>query len=152
MVFIEDYDMNVARFLVHGVDVWMNTPRRPHEASGTSGMKAALNGALNFSVLDGWWPEAWNGKNGWRIGTEQTYPSDEAQDVADAKSLFDTLENELIPLYYDKDEDGIPHRWLQWVKESIVTCAPEFSTRRMVSQYFDTMYLGLGEAALRAAA
>ena len=77
---------------------------------------------------------------------------EQAQDVADAKSLFDTLENELIPLYYDKDEDGIPHRWLQWVKESIVTCAPEFSTRRMVSQYFDTMYLGLGEAALRAAA
>jgi starch phosphorylase len=147
MVFIEDYDMNVARYLVHGVDVWMNTPRRPHEASGTSGMKAALNGALNFSVLDGWWPEAWNGKNGWRIGTEQAYASDEAQDAADSKSLFDTLENELIPLYYDKDEDGIPHRWLQWVKESIVTCAPEFSTRRMVSQYFDTMYLGLGETA-----
>lgn len=152
MVFIEDYDMNVARYLVRGVDVWMNTPRRPHEASGTSGMKAALNGALNFSVLDGWWPEAWNGKNGWRIGTEQAYDSDEAQDVADSRSLFDTLENEIIPLYYDVDEDGVPHRWLQWVKESIYTCAPEFSTQRMVSQYFDEMYLGLGEAAPRAMA
>ncbi|MBX7212663.1 MAG: alpha-glucan family phosphorylase [Thermoflexales bacterium] len=152
MVFIEDYDMNVARYLVHGVDVWMNTPRRPHEASGTSGMKAALNGALNFSILDGWWPEAWNGKNGWRIGTEQAYATNEEQDIADSRSLFDTLENEIIPLYYDIDEDLVPHRWLQWVKESIYTCAPEFSTMRMVSQYFEQMYRPVGEAARRAVA
>jgi len=143
LVFIEDYDMNIARYLVQGVDVWMNTPRRPYEASGTSGMKAALNGALNFSVLDGWWREAYNGKNGWSIGEEKDYASSDEQDAADAESLFDTLENKIIPLYYDRDDDGIPHEWLDWSKESIITCAPAFSTRRMVKQYVNEMYAPL---------
>ena len=143
MVFIEDYDMNVARYLVQGVDVWMNTPRRPYEASGTSGMKAALNGALNFSVLDGWWREAYNQKNGWSIGDEMAYTSYEEQDAADAISLFDTLENQIVPLFYDRDDDGTPHEWLEWVKESISTVAPAFSTRRMVKQYVNEMYAPL---------
>ena len=143
LVFIEDYDMNVARYLVQGVDVWMNTPRRPYEASGTSGMKAALNGALNFSVLDGWWREAYNQKNGWSIGDELAYNSPEDQDAADAQNLFDTLENQIVPLYYDRDDDGTPHEWLEWVKESIITIAPAFSTRRMVKQYVNEMYAPL---------
>ena len=143
MVFIEDYDMNVARHLVWGVDVWMNTPRRPYEASGTSGMKAALNGGLNFSILDGWWPEAYNGSNGWAIGTGQNYTDPEAQDVADIASLFSILENELVPLYYERGADGIPHKWLSRVKESIITCAPQFSTARMVKQYVNELYAPL---------
>ncbi|MCS7062319.1 MAG: alpha-glucan family phosphorylase, partial [Anaerolineae bacterium] len=140
LVFIEDYDMYVARQLVQGVDVWMNTPRRPYEASGTSGMKAALNGALNFSVLDGWWREAYNGKNGWAIGSEHEYASPEEQDAADVESLYSILENEIVPLYYRTDENGIPRQWLHMVKESIATCAPRFSTMRMVKQYVSDMY------------
>ena len=143
MVFIEDYDMNVARYLVQGVDVWMNTPRRPYEASGTSGMKSALNGGLNFSILDGWWREAFNGKNGWAIGEERVYDTNEAQDEADSNSLFDILENQIVPLYYARDEDGMPADWLQWAKESIMTVAPRFSTRRMLKQYINEMYAPL---------
>ncbi len=143
MVFIEDYDTSVARHLVWGVDVWMNTPRRPYEASGTSGMKAALNGALNFSILDGWWPEAYNGSNGWAIGTEQNYTDLEAQDTADISSLFGLLESQVVPLYYDRDADGIPRKWLSRVKQSIMTCAPQFSTARMVKQYVNEMYAPL---------
>jgi starch phosphorylase len=143
LVFIEDYDMNVARFLVQGVDVWMNTPRRPYEASGTSGMKAAMNGAPNFSVLDGWWREAWNGKNGWAIGEDKHYDDIEEQDRADCESLYATLENEIIPLYYNVDEFGIPHEWIKWAKESIATVAPRFSTRRMLKQYVTEMYAPL---------
>jgi starch phosphorylase len=145
MVFIEDYDMNVARYLVQGVDVWMNTPRRPYEASGTSGMKAALNGGINFSILDGWWRESYNGKNGWAIGEERAYDNTDEQDQADSESLFNILENEIVPLYYDRDEDGIPHAWLEWVKESMITVAPQFSTRRMVKQYANEMYAALME-------
>ena len=140
LVFIEDYDMYVARQLVQGVDVWMNTPRRPYEASGTSGMKAALNGGLNFSVLDGWWREAYNGKNGWAIGDEREFASSEAQDAADVESLYSTLENEIVPLYYRTDENGIPREWIQRIKESIATCAPRFSTMRMLKQYVGEMY------------
>jgi starch phosphorylase len=143
MVFIEDYDINVARHLVQGVDVWMNTPRRPYEASGTSGMKAALNGAINFSVLDGWWREAYDGTNGWAIGEDRAYDSPEEQDRIDCESLFNTLEHEIIPLYYDTDEDGIPHRWLQRAKASIATIAPRFSTRRMLKQYVEEIYAPL---------
>jgi len=140
LVFIEDYDMYVARQLVQGVDVWMNTPRRPYEASGTSGMKAALNGGLNFSVLDGWWREAYNGKNGWAIGDERDFAAPEEQDAADAESLFSTLENEIVPLYYRTDDNGLPREWIQRMKESIATCAPRFSTMRMVKQYVGEMY------------
>ncbi len=143
LVFIEDYDMNVARYLVQGVDVWMNTPRRPYEASGTSGMKAGLNGALNFSVLDGWWRECWNGKNGWAIGEDKSFDDIEKQDLADCESLYSALENEIVPLYYSTDDDGLPHEWLKWMRESVRTVAPAFSTRRMVKQYVREAYAPL---------
>jgi starch phosphorylase len=142
LVFLEDYDMNLARYIIQGVDVWMNTPRRPNEASGTSGQKAALNGVLNFSVLDGWWREGYNGKNGWAIGEDKDYSGTNQQDEADAKSLYDTLEKEIIPLYYlERSSDGLPGEWLARMKESIRTLAPQFSTRRMVKEYLDRLYL-----------
>ncbi len=142
LVFLEDYDLNLARYLVQGVDVWLNTPRRPMEASGTSGQKAALNGVLNFSVLDGWWREGYNGRNGWAIGDEVEYDDPEAQDAADAESLYDTLENEIIPLYYrERSADGLPGEWIARMKESIRTLAPRFSMRRMVKEYVEELYL-----------
>ena len=141
LVFLEDYDMNLARYLVQGVDVWLNTPRRPNEASGTSGQKAAMNGVLNFSVLDGWWREGYNGKNGWAIGDDREYESLEAQDAAHALHLYDTLENEIIPLYYrERSADGLPGDWIASMKESIRTLSPRFSIRRMVKEYTDRMY------------
>ncbi len=142
LVFLEDYDMNVARYLVQGVDVWLNTPRRPNEASGTSGMKAAMNGVLNFSVLDGWWHEAYNGSNGWAIGSDRDYSDIETQDEADARSLLDVLENEIVPLYYKgRSAAKLPTEWLARVKESIRTLAPQFCTRRMVKEYLQQFYL-----------
>jgi starch phosphorylase len=143
LVFIEDYDMNVARYLVHGVDVWLNTPRRPYEACGTSGMKAALNGALNFSILDGWWREAYNGKNGWAIGSDTDVQDLEQQDCADVESLYTTLEKEIVPLYYDVAFDHLPHRWLAMMKESIASIVPKFTTRRMLRQYIAEAYVPL---------
>lgn len=141
LVFLEDYDMNLARFLVQGVDVWLNTPRRPMEASGTSGQKAAMNGVLNFSILDGWWREGYNGKNGWAIGEDSEYSDPEAQDDADANNLYDTLEHEIIPLYYtDRSADNLPGEWLARVKESIRTLSPRFSMHRMVKDYTSCMY------------
>ncbi len=141
IVFLEDYDMNLARYLVQGVDIWMNTPRRPNEASGTSGMKAAVNGALNFSVLDGWWREAYNGDNGWAIGPDAELNED-VQDVADAESLYETLEKEIIPLYYgERDANDIPVKWVQRMKESLRTITPQFSTRRMLKEYTERLYL-----------
>lgn len=142
LVFLEDYDMNMARYLVQGVDVWLNNPRRPNEASGTSGMKAALNGGLNFSVMDGWWREGFNGLNGWSIGEDTDAVDPNQQDELDARSLYDTLENEIIPLYYsNRSLDNIPTGWIARVKESIRTLAPQFSTRRMVKEYLNEMYL-----------
>jgi glycogen phosphorylase len=141
LVFVEDYDMNLARYLVQGVDVWMNTPRRPYEASGTSGMKAALNGALNFSVLDGWWREAYNGHNGWSIGQDRDLGSPNVQDEEDAQGLYDTLENQIIPLYYDRDPREISHEWLARMRDSMKTNIPQFSTRRMVKEYVERLYL-----------
>ncbi len=140
LVFLEDYDVNLARYLVQGVDVWLNTPRRPNEASGTSGQKAALNGVLNFSILDGWWREGFNGKNGWAIGEDQTWDDPEAQDEHDAECLYQTLENEIIPLFYERSADNLPGEWLGWVKASIRSLAPQFSMRRMVKQYDDMLY------------
>ena len=141
IVFLEDYDMNLARYLVQGVDVWMNTPRRPMEASGTSGMKAALNGALNFSVLDGWWRESFNGDNGWAIGEDKEMESQSVQDAQDAESLYATLENEIIPLFYDRHQDEISHKWIARMKESMKTNIPRFSTRRMVKEYMEKLYV-----------
>jgi starch phosphorylase len=145
LVFLEDYDMNLARYLVQGVDIWMNTPRRPLEASGTSGMKAALNGALNFSILDGWWREAYNGENGWAIGEDRSLdtpaPPEAEQDAADAASLYDVLENEIIPLYYERDSKEIPHKWMKRMKQSMKTVTPQFSTRRMVKEYIERLYV-----------
>jgi starch phosphorylase len=142
LVFLEEYDMHLARYLTQGVDVWLNTPRRPNEASGTSGQKAALNGALNFSVLDGWWREGYNGKNGWAIGDEVDYTTSALQDEKDAKSLYDTLENDIIPLYYDlRSSDNLPGEWITMMKESIRTLAPQFSMRRMVKEYLLDLYL-----------
>jgi len=141
LIFLEDYDMNIARYLVQGVDVWMNNPRRPNEASGTSGMKAALNGALNFSVLDGWWREGYNGKNGWSIGTEKEYSDQNAQDNDDAQSIYETLEKEIVPLYYERDINKIPVGWLEMVRESLRTLTPEFSLRRMLKEYTTDYYL-----------
>jgi starch phosphorylase len=140
-VFLEDYDINLARYLVQGVDVWMNTPRRPLEASGTSGMKAALNGALNFSVLDGWWREAYNGQNGWAIGEDKELESQSVQDAQDAESIYTMLENEIIPLYYDRDQKEISHGWVARVKNSLRTNIPQFSTRRMVKEYVKRLYV-----------
>jgi len=141
IIFIEDYEMNLARYLVQGVDVWMNTPRRPMEASGTSGMKAALNGALNFSVLDGWWREAYNGHNGWAIGEDKEMESQSVQDEQDAESLYSTLENEIIPLYYDRDPKEISREWVSRIKDSLKTNIPQFSTRRMVKEYVENLYV-----------
>ncbi|HVN53365.1 MAG TPA: alpha-glucan family phosphorylase [Anaerolineaceae bacterium] len=141
LVFLEDYDMNIARYLVQGVDVWLNTPRRPNEASGTSGQKAAINGVLNFSILDGWWREGYNGHNGWAIGDDTEYPDPNQQDDADAESLYDTLENEIVPLYYaNRSADNLPGEWIARVKESIRTLSPQFSTKRMVKEYTTQEY------------
>ena len=141
LVFLDDYDMNLARYLVQGVDVWLNTPRRPNEASGTSGEKAALNGVLNFSVLDGWWREGYNGRNGWAIGDDIDYDDHDEQDRRDATSLYDTLENEIVPMYYlERSGDGLPVEWIARMKESMRTLAPQFSMRRMVKEYTDRLY------------
>ncbi len=136
LVFIEDYDIDTARRLVQGADVWLNNPRRPLEASGTSGEKAALNGALNFSVLDGWWAEGYTGKDGWAIGDpEKQYATEAEQDADDAKSLYDVLENQIVPLFYERDADGLPHGWLEIIKTSVMTLTPTYSTRRMLREY-----------------
>lgn len=142
LIFIEDYDINVARHMVAGADVWLNSPRRPMEASGTSGQKAGLNGALNFSILDGWWVEGYNGKNGWMIGDpEAEYANEYDQNHADAMSIYETLENQLVPAFYDRDTQGLPRQWLKMVKEAIRTIGPQFSTTRMIKDYTNQLYV-----------
>ena len=148
IAFVEDYDILVAKYLYHGVDVWMNTPRPPLEASGTSGMKAALNGVPNFSILDGWWYEGYHGTNGWMIGSDPMIEMNEDErDTADSISLYETLEKEIVPLYYDRDSDGVPRGWVQVMKEAIKQGAPAFSARRMVKEYTETLYLPAMRAA-----
>ena len=140
IVFVEDYDMNLARDLVRGVDVWLNTPRRLQEACGTSGMKASMNGVINLSVRDGWWDEAYNGLNGWAIdGSKSENPEDE--DRLDAESLYSLLENSIVPLFYERDRKGIPHRWIQVAKEAIKTINPVFNACRMMKEYVERMYV-----------
>jgi glycogen phosphorylase len=141
VVFLEDYDAEMARYLVSGTDLWLNTPIRPYEASGTSGQKAALNGLPNCSILDGWWAEGYNGKNGWAIGEEREYHDPEVQAETDSLSLYRLLEEEIIPTYYGRGPDGIPHRWIATMKEVIRTCAPSFSMRRMVKEYTMRFYV-----------
>lgn len=143
MVVLEDYDLYLARLLVQGVDVWLNTPRRPMEASGTSGMKAALNGALNLSVLDGWWAEAYNGKNGFSIGDGREYESEEAQDLADALSLYDVMEHEVLPLFYANGPLGVSSGWAAMVQESLRTIGPRYSAARVVRDYQEVYYTPL---------
>lgn len=146
LVFLEDYNMNIARLLVQGVDVWMNTPRRPNEASGTSGMKAAMNGSLNFSILDGWWYEGYNKMNGWSIGTDAEYDSNEKQDDADALSLYDTLETKIVPMFYNRKNPGdYSPEWMVMVKNAIQTLSCQYSTRRMVGDYVRKMYMPIME-------
>ena len=146
VVFLEDYDMTLARHLVRGVDVWLNNPTRKLEASGTSGMKVCTNGGLNLSIADGWWPEAFDGRNGWRIGDERVYGDQELQDQLDAAALYDLLENELVPLYFERDADGVPQGWMERVQHCLETIPHVFDTARMVSEYLDRAYLPLGRA------
>ncbi len=140
IVFIEGYNINISRSLISGVDVWLNTPRRPLEASGTSGQKVPINGGINFSVLDGWWPEGFNGKNGWSIGREASFTDHAQQDLDDVLSFYDTLENQIIPLYYDRDKNGIPVAWIQMAKESLRSTLSKFSTHTMVWNYLKKFY------------
>ncbi|WP_422926521.1 alpha-glucan family phosphorylase [Singulisphaera sp. PoT] len=141
LVFVEDYDMNVARQLVQGVDVWLNNPRRPQEASGTSGQKALLNGALNFSILDGWWGEAYDGANGFAIGGGQSHSVPSIQDERDHKALVDTLTNQVIPLYYTRDSSGLPRGWIARQKNALRSLAWRFNADRMVMDYVQSSYL-----------
>jgi starch phosphorylase len=141
IVFVEDYDINVARQLVQGVDVWLNNPRRPQEASGTSGQKAVLNGTLNFSVLDGWWAEAYDGTNGFAIGIGRTHAVPSVQDERDHKSLIETLTNQVVPLYYDRDATGLPRQWIARQKNAFRTLAWRFNADRMVMDYVQHGYL-----------
>jgi starch phosphorylase len=140
IAFIDDYDLHVAHFLVQGCDVWLNNPRKPLEASGTSGMKAALNGVPHLSVGDGWWAEGFNGRNGWLIQSRSSPEDHAATDAADADALYRLLEDEIVPFFYDRDPAQIPHRWLQVVRESMQSNLPRFSTRRMLKQYIVEMY------------
>ena len=149
VAFIEDYDMHTARCLVQGVDLWLNNPRRPLEASGTSGQKVCFNGGINFSVLDGWWCEGYQaGVNGWAIGEDLHTSNQELQDQLDSESLYRLLETEIVPMYYDRDGEGLPRQWLQRMKASIRTNAPRFNTARMLQDYIDQIYAPSPELAL----
>jgi starch phosphorylase len=138
---LEDYDLRIGRFLVQGVDVWLNNPRRPLEASGTSGMKAAANGVLNASVLDGWWDEGFDGDNGWAIGGRETNPDEAAQDWSDAQDLYRIFEQEIVPAYYERDASGLPTAWLGWMRRSMAKAIWRFSTTRMLHEYTEQVYL-----------
>ena len=140
MTFLEDYDIDVARHLVQGADIWLNNPRRFLEASGTSGMKAAANGVLNVSILDGWWDEAYSPEVGWAIPSGATLDRPETDDPAEAEALYRLLEREVAPVYFDRDAGGVPRRWVAMMKASIQRLAPEFSAGRMVLDYFDQAY------------
>lgn len=144
-VFLENYDMNVARYLVQGVDVWLNNPRRPMEASGTSGMKVVHNGGLNFSILDGWWDEGYSSDCGWIVGQGEEYDDPAYQDEVESKSIYDTLENEIIPLFYQRTHDGLPRNWIAMMKNSMRKLSPQFNTNRMVSEYTEHFYVPLGK-------
>jgi starch phosphorylase len=144
-VFLDEYDMSVSRYLVQGSDVWLNTPLRPMEASGTSGMKAAANGGLNLSTLDGWWDEAWKESEsrliGWAIGRGESYPSQDVQDQLEADALYELLERDVVPAFYDRGADRVPQRWIVRMKASLGTLCHNFNTHRMVREYTECYYL-----------
>jgi starch phosphorylase len=146
VVFVENYDYNLARHLVQGVDVWLNNPRRPLEACGTSGQKVVLNGGLNLSVLDGWWNEAYDGRNGFAIGHGGMHNDPNVQYQRDADYLYEALEREVIPLYYERDASGIPHLWVQRMKHAMKSLGWRFSADRMVIDYAQRFYLPAASA------
>ncbi len=141
IVFLEGYNINVAKRMISGVDIWLNNPRRPFEASGTSGQKAGMNGVINFSVLDGWWDEAYDGINGFCIGDRKEYKNPDTQDLIDSDSLYDTLENDIIPLYYLRNSRGIPEKWIKIIKHSIISIISEYNTHRMIKNYTEELYV-----------
>ncbi len=141
LVFLEDYDIEVARALVQGCDVWLNTPRRPQEASGTSGMKVPVNGGVNVSILDGWWAEGYRGDNGWAIGDGAINPDTAAQDRGDAESLYHLLADEILPRFFTRDQAGLPREWIRTMKASIESIVGPFSAQRMVRDYVEQAYL-----------
>ena len=154
-MFIEDFDLTMDRALAQGVDLWLNTPRRPLEACGIGGMKAGANGSLNLSTLDGWWDEVWNDADpaappiGWCIGTAKHYEDLDVQDASDARSLYDTLEYKIVPTFYDRDAKGLPRAWLASIRQSMASLAPTWSVHRMVHDYVESFYLpGACRAAL----
>jgi len=140
IVFIEDYDIHVARSLVQGIDVWLNNPRRPLEASGTSGMKICCNGGINLSILDGWWVEGYAHNNGWAIGAGEEYTDLAYQDEVESRAIYDLLEQEIVPLFYTRSSDGLPRGWLRVMKQSMGTICPVFNTNRMVQEYIEKCY------------
>jgi starch phosphorylase len=149
IVFLEDYDLSLARYLVQGVDVWLNTPRRPMEASGTSGMKVLPNGGLNLSIPDGWWDEGYSPDNGWRIGRGEEFADPAYQDHVEALALYDLLEKEVVPLFYDRSSEGLPRAWVSRIKNSMRTLCPVFNTHRMVAEYARTYYMPASERATK---
>ncbi|MBM3708667.1 MAG: glycosyltransferase family 1 protein, partial [Actinobacteria bacterium] len=140
IIFLEDYDINIARYLVQGCDLWLGTPRQLREASGTSGMKAAINGVINMSILDGWWHEAYTPEIGWAIGGEENYENPDDQDKIESNAIYDILEKEVIPLFYDTGNNGIPRKWIARMKEIMVAVCSQFNTDRMVNDYITHFY------------
>ncbi|MEL6276040.1 MAG: alpha-glucan family phosphorylase, partial [Bacteroidota bacterium] len=140
IIFLEDYNMEMAKLLTQGVDIWLNTPTRPKEASGTSGMKAALNGSVNFSVLDGWWAEGYRPDAGWALPLERTYQDQALQNELDAERIYSILESEILPIYFEQDEHGLSKRWMGYVKQIIAEVAPHFTMKRMLDDYYDRFY------------
>jgi len=140
IAFVDDYDLHVAHFLVQGCDVWLNNPRKPLEASGTSGMKAAINGVPHLSIGDGWWAEGYNGSNGWLIEGATPDMDADAADTADAEALYRLLESDIVPAFYDRNAEGVPARWIAVVREAIRSVTPQFAARRMVKEYAERLY------------
>lgn len=148
IIFLENYDMRLAKRLISGVDIWLNTPTRPLEASGTSGEKAQMNGVLNFSVLDGWWLEGYVEGAGWALTDKQTYENQAYQDHLDAATIYSMLENEIIPLYYAKNSKGYSPEWIQMIKNSLTKITPRYTTKRMMDDYYDRFYNKLAKRSL----
>ena len=140
VIFLEDYDIHIAKFLVQGVDVWLNNPVRPQEASGTSGMKAGMNGVLNFSVLDGWWDEAYSKDIGWEIGNGVEFQNVHEGNEVESRQIYDLLENEIIPMFYNRNADNLPEKWIRMMKQSVINVGSVYNTHRMVSDYYHNYY------------